>query len=120
MVPLTTAANPLAARILAAHLGAEGIVWQLRGDVDGPYPVGPVEVLVPADDLEVARAVVATADADPVMVADDEPGVDTAEGAAEAEAATPRHGRPVRTLVLVVGLVLVVLFTLGRVLFVGN
>ncbi|HZA75619.1 MAG TPA: DUF2007 domain-containing protein [Acidimicrobiales bacterium] len=58
MVPLTTAANPMAARILAAHLGAEGIVWQLRGDVDGPYPVGPVEVLVPAADLEVARIIV--------------------------------------------------------------
>jgi hypothetical protein len=106
MVPLTTAANPLAARILAAHLGAEGIVWQLRGNVDGPYPVGPVEVLVPADDLEVARAVVASADDDAVTVAD--------------EAATYRHGRPVRTLILVVGLVLVVLFTLGRVLLLGN
>jgi len=58
MVPLTTAANPFAARVLAAHLGAEGIVWELRGNVDGPYPVGPVEVLVAADDLAVAREVV--------------------------------------------------------------
>jgi hypothetical protein len=119
MVPLTMAANPLAARILAAHLGAEGIVWQLRGNVDGPYPVGPVEVLVPADDLEVARAVVASADTDAVTVVDDEPGLDAADGV-EAEAAIDRHGRPVRTLILVVGLVLVVLFALGRVLFLGN
>ena len=58
MVPLTTAANPFAARVLAAHLGAEGIVWELRGNVDGPYPVGPVEVLVAVDDLAVAREVV--------------------------------------------------------------
>src|SRR5262245_58598699 len=58
MVPLTTAANPVAARILAAHLGAEGIVWELRGNVDGPYPVGPVEVLVAEADLDVARLVV--------------------------------------------------------------
>jgi hypothetical protein len=58
MVLLTTAANPLAARILAAHLGAEGIVWQLRGNVDGPYPVGPVEILVSAEDLDEARGVV--------------------------------------------------------------
>ena len=58
MVPLTTAANPFAARVLAAHLGAEGIVWELRGNLDGPYPVGPVEVLVSADDLAVAREVV--------------------------------------------------------------
>ena len=62
MVLLTTAANPLAARILAAHLGAEGIVWQLRGNVDGPYPVGPVEILVSADDLEEARLVVGVDD----------------------------------------------------------
>ena len=58
MVPLTTAANPFAARVLAAHLGAEGIVWELRGNVDGPYPLGPVEVLVSEDDLAVAREVV--------------------------------------------------------------
>jgi hypothetical protein len=117
MVPLTTAANPLAARILAAHLGAEGIVWQLRGNVDGPYPVGPVEVLVPAADLEVARAVVASADADGVSVADDEPDVD-APDSAEIDAATGRSGRPFRMLILVIGLVLV-LFTLGRVLLLG-
>ena len=120
MVPLTTAANPLAARILAAHLGAEGIVWQLRGNVDGPYPVGPVEVLVPADDLEVARAVVASADSDGVTVGEDGPGIDTLEPGAEIEAATAGHDRRVRTLVLVVGLVLVVLFTIGRVLFLGH
>jgi Putative prokaryotic signal transducing protein len=119
MVPLTTVANPMAARILAAHLGAEGIVWQLRGDVDGPYPVGPVEVLVPADDLEVARAVVASADADAVAVAGDEPGLDAADDI-DVEAATDRHGRPVRMLILVVGVVLVVLFALGRLLFLGN
>jgi Putative prokaryotic signal transducing protein len=118
MVPLTTAANPLAARILAAHLGAEGIVWQLRGDVDGPYPVGPVEVLVPADDLELARAVVATADADPVTGADDDPGME-GSGGTDVELAD-RRGRPVRMLIVVVGLLLVVLFALGRVLFLGN
>jgi hypothetical protein len=59
MVPLTTAASPFAARVLAAHLGAEGIVWELRGNVDGPYPVGPVEVLVAEGDLALAREVVA-------------------------------------------------------------
>ena len=79
MVPLTTAANPFAARILAAHLGAEGIVWELRGNVDGPYPVGPVEVLVAVDDLAVARLVVTEQsehlvtdlDAAPVRAADE-------------------------------------------------
>jgi hypothetical protein len=40
---------------MAARLGAEGIVWQLKGGVDGPYPVGPVQVLVDERDLDVAR-----------------------------------------------------------------
>jgi hypothetical protein len=73
MVPLTTAANPLAARILAAHLGAEGIVWELRGNVDGPYPIGPVEVLVAEEDLAVARQVVVEQEVEPL---DGEPAVD--------------------------------------------
>ena len=58
MVPLTTAGNAFEARVLAAHLGAEGIVWELRGNVEGPYPIGPVVVLVAEADLAVAREVV--------------------------------------------------------------
>jgi hypothetical protein len=58
MVPLTTTASAFEARVIAAHLGAEGIVWELRGNVEGPYPVGPVVVLVTEDDLAVAREVV--------------------------------------------------------------
>ena len=58
MVPLTTTASAFEARVIAAHLGAEGIVWELRGNVEGPYPVGPVLVLVAEDDLAVAREVV--------------------------------------------------------------
>lgn len=56
MVRLTTAANAMQARVLAARLGSEGIVWQFRGSVDGPLAVGPVEVLVDADEYETARA----------------------------------------------------------------
>lgn len=55
MVRLFTASNPMEARIIAARLGSEGIVWQLQGSVDGPYPLGPVEVLVSADGYEAAR-----------------------------------------------------------------
>jgi hypothetical protein len=40
-------------------------------------------------------------------------------GGAEAEVAH-RRGRPVRMLILVVGLLLVVLFTVGRLLFLGT
>lgn len=55
MVRLVTAADGFEAKLLAARLGAEGVVWQLRGSVDGPYPMGPVEVLVEAERLSDAR-----------------------------------------------------------------
>jgi hypothetical protein len=55
MVRLVTAANAVQARIFAARLGAEGIVWQFRGSVDGPLAVGPVEVLVDSEGYESAR-----------------------------------------------------------------
>lgn len=54
MVAVTTVTDPMTARILAARLGAEGIVWELRG-ADGVYPVGPVELLVEEGRLGVAR-----------------------------------------------------------------
>ena len=55
MVKVATARDEFEARILAARLGSDGIVWELRGGVGGPYPVGAVEVLVDADDEELAR-----------------------------------------------------------------
>jgi hypothetical protein len=55
MVPVLRADGTFHARVVAARLGSEGIVTQLRGNVDGPYPMGSVEVLVTEDDLEAAR-----------------------------------------------------------------
>ena len=55
MVRLATVQSGFEAKVMAARLGAEGIVWELRGAVDGPYPMGPVTVLVDEDDLDVAR-----------------------------------------------------------------
>ncbi len=55
MVRLATVQSGFEAKVLAARLGAEGIVWELRGGVDGPYPMGPVTVLVQEHDLDVAR-----------------------------------------------------------------
>ena len=43
------------ARVIAARLGAEGIVWELQGSVDGPYPLGVVHVLVEAGGVDAAR-----------------------------------------------------------------
>lgn len=54
MVPLVRVGSGFAARVLVARLGSEGIMTQLRGAVDTPWPIGEVEVLVPSDDLEVA------------------------------------------------------------------
>ena len=55
MVHLRTVHNAFHARVIAARLGADGIVTQLRGSVDGPYPVGDVSVWVAEDDAECAR-----------------------------------------------------------------
>ena len=104
MVPLTTAASSFEARVLAAHLGSEGIVWELRGGVDGPYPVGPVVVLVAEDDLDVAREVVS------------EQHVDAADGLGGPDGGTPTGGST-RALWVVLALVLVAAATLlGRLL----
>ncbi len=54
MVPLASLANQFEGQVLGARLGAEGIVWQLRGACS-VYPFGGVEVLVDADDLPHAR-----------------------------------------------------------------
>jgi hypothetical protein len=54
MVPMTNL-PPFQARLLAARLGAEGILWQLRGET-AVYPFAAVEVLVEAEQVERARA----------------------------------------------------------------
>jgi hypothetical protein len=55
MVRLMTAANAMEARIIAARLGSEGIVWDFRGSVDGPLAVGPVDVLVDEEGFDAAK-----------------------------------------------------------------
>jgi hypothetical protein len=59
MVRLMTADDGFTAKVVAARLGVEGIVWELRGGVDGPYPFGPVHVFVPESDLAEAQALLA-------------------------------------------------------------
>ncbi|HEX7165505.1 MAG TPA: hypothetical protein VF230_00860 [Acidimicrobiales bacterium] len=71
MVPLVTVGNGFHARVLAARLGAAGVVTQLRGAVDGPYPIGDVRVDVPEDEVDLARQLLL---ADEVEAAFDEPG----------------------------------------------
>jgi hypothetical protein len=59
LVPLVTLSDAFAARILVARLGSEGILCQLRGGMDGPYPLGPVVVLVESDRLDEATQLIA-------------------------------------------------------------
>jgi hypothetical protein len=54
MVRLRTVPNAFHARVIAARLGADGILTQLRGSVDGPYPIGDVSVWVAEEDVETA------------------------------------------------------------------
>ena len=55
MVLLRTVPSAFHARVLAARLGADGIVTELRGPGEGPYPMGRVHVYVRCDDLDVAN-----------------------------------------------------------------
>ena len=56
MVRLATVTTSFHARVIAARLGSEGIVTDLRGNVDGLYPVaGEVHVYVDQEDLAEAQ-----------------------------------------------------------------
>jgi hypothetical protein len=58
MCHLTTVLGSFHGRVLAARLGAEGVLVVLRGASDGPYPIqSTVDVLVPADQLKLAREI---------------------------------------------------------------
>jgi hypothetical protein len=55
MVRLATVGTTFHARVIAARLGSEGIVTDLRGNVDGIYPMGDVHVFVAEEDLPEAQ-----------------------------------------------------------------
>src|SRR5215203_3407427 len=57
MVRLATVGTSFHARVIAARLGSEGIVTDLRGNVDGFYPVGDVHVYVDQEDLPEAQEI---------------------------------------------------------------
>jgi len=78
MVRLTTVGTSFHARVIAARLGTEGIVTDLRGNVDGFYPVGDVHVYVEAEDLVAAQEI--------LFVDDVESAFDTPEEASEVGA----------------------------------
>ncbi|CAN5798342.1 hypothetical protein BH23ACT1_BH23ACT1_11910 [soil metagenome] len=101
MVPVAKVADAFGARVLAARLGSDGIVTQLRGGgLDGPYPMCDVEVLVSAADLEMARE---------ILLADEvESAFDEVESVVDADLYGPGRAPLARWIVLsvVLGLVL--------------
>jgi hypothetical protein len=55
---LTTVQGSFHGRVVAARLGAEGILVELRGMSEGPYPLqGAVEVFVSEGQLDLAREI---------------------------------------------------------------
>ena len=77
MVRLMTAANAMQARIIAARLGSEGIVWEFRGSVDGPLALGPVEVLVDAEGLATAKEMLLVDDVESAFATEPQPARET-------------------------------------------
>lgn len=78
MVCLATVPSSFHARVIAARVGAEGIVTELRGNIDGLYPAaGDVSVFVHEDELPMARELLL---ADEVEAAFDEPDSESRPG----------------------------------------
>jgi len=59
LVPVVVVLSSFEAKVVAARLGSEGIVCQLRGNLDGMYPLGNTVVLVPESEVETARELLA-------------------------------------------------------------
>jgi len=64
MVSVATAKSAFEAKVLTARLGADGVLWEVRGSIDGMYPVGTIEILVDADDLDRALDILSTGELD--------------------------------------------------------
>ena len=82
MVRLATVRSTFHARVIAARLGAEGIVTDLRGNVDGIYPMGDVHVFVREEDLPASQELLLADEVESAF--DDDAGTDV-------ELGTPRE-----------------------------
>jgi hypothetical protein len=101
MCYLTTVVGSFHGRVLAARLGAEGVIVVLKGATDGPMPFqSNVDVLVPADQLTLAREIL-LADAVDDAFGDDEP---------DRQRSRRLHGLPAAVAVLLVATMVVVAF----------
>ncbi len=70
LVLLTTVAGTFHGRVLTARLGSEGVLAEMHPFADGLYPLAAaVEVLVRADQLEIAREILLADAVDAAFVA---------------------------------------------------
>ncbi|MGD0592945.1 MAG: hypothetical protein ABSB54_04600 [Acidimicrobiales bacterium] len=93
MCYLTTVVGSFHGRVLAARLGAEGVIVVLRGATDGPYPIqSAVDVLVPADQLALAREILLADAVDDVFESSDVPGVEGPDAAEASSVAAGERG----------------------------
>jgi hypothetical protein len=86
--------------VVAARLGSEGVLWEMRGGHDGPYPMGPVHLYVDAEDLSKAREVLAT----------------TTELPAEGDRGAAFNRAPLALVLVVFGIASMAVISLARVL----
>jgi hypothetical protein len=109
MALLTTVPGSFPARVLAARLGSEGFLWELRGNVDGPYPIGAVQVLVAASELR---------DAQELLLADEIDAIESGAGDVESDGQVdgPPASAPVALWLVLLAIVSVPALTLGRIL----
>lgn len=80
MVPLMTASSSFEAKVVAARLGSEGILYEVRGSLDSVYPLGNVTILVPAAELDAARDVLMVDEVEDAFSDVDFPDDDAAAG----------------------------------------
>lgn len=76
MVPLCRVADRFDAQVLAARLGSDGIIVELRGGGSSMWPGGAVEVLVTEADLEVARELLLADEVESALEGDGDSGDD--------------------------------------------
>jgi hypothetical protein len=55
MERLVTVDSTFEAKLIAARLGSDGVICEIRGGVDGPYPIGPFHICVPVAEFDLAR-----------------------------------------------------------------
>src|SRR5215210_8351222 len=73
MVRLVTVSSTFRARVIAARVGSEGIVTELRGNIDGPYPMGDVHIYVAEEDLPSASELLMVDEVESAFDEEDEP-----------------------------------------------